>query len=220
MKQILPYLSIMFLLVSCDGSKEKEDGPKPPEITHQWEQVPTFSGIERENATSFVIADKFYVGLGRGAKKDTVKSLNDFYEYNPTSKTWKQIADFPGISRQSAIGFTLNNKGYVGIGLKFVCAVNRACEITDLMDFWEYDPLNNNWKKVATFDIQVNKRWIGSVVTLNNKAYILYDNFIWEFDTANYTLTKKAKSPEELTFATSFTLNNKGYFGTGEVMIF
>lgn len=221
MKQILLYLSILFLLVSCDSVNDDDDttppvNTTPPVVTQQWEQAPVFPGVERQNASSFVIADKFYVGLGTGMKDGRIQSLNDFYEYNPTSRAWRQIAEFPGISREHAIGFTVNSKGYIGIGQKFLCPITSGlCDQTDLKDFWEYDPKNNSWKEVAKFDMLPNDGRGGSVFTLNNKAYILHNNFIWEFNPADYSLTKKAMSPEFLPYASAFTLNGKGYIGTG-----
>ncbi|MEZ5067507.1 MAG: hypothetical protein R2847_03055 [Bacteroidia bacterium] len=39
-----------------------------------------------------------------------------FYMYDPLTNTWTMKATFPGLQRQGAIGFTIDNKGYFGLG--------------------------------------------------------------------------------------------------------
>ena len=41
---------------------------------------------------------------------------NDFWEYNPTTNSWSQKEIFPGSNRDKAVGFSINDKGYVGTG--------------------------------------------------------------------------------------------------------
>ena len=41
---------------------------------------------------------------------------NDFWEYDPSTNTWTQKADFGGTARNWAVGFSIGNKGYIGTG--------------------------------------------------------------------------------------------------------
>lgn len=77
----------------------------------QWQQIAAFPGVGRKMASSFVIEDKFYVGLGRGVKDSKEQTLSDFYVFNATSNTWKQLSNFPGGAREFALGFSSMAKG-------------------------------------------------------------------------------------------------------------
>ncbi|MBK7035807.1 MAG: hypothetical protein IPH42_05565 [Bacteroidetes bacterium] len=66
----------------------------------------------RYGATAFSIAGKGYVGCG--ADEDYYR--NDFYEYDPQTNIWKQIADFPGSPRFNAVGLEILGRGFVGLG--------------------------------------------------------------------------------------------------------
>lgn len=57
---------------------------------------------------------------------------------------WTQKADFGGIERVDAIGFSIGTKGYIGTGRNS----NTAAEY---VDFWEYDPSTNTWTQKADF---------------------------------------------------------------------
>ena len=43
-------------------------------------------------------------------------STKDFWEYDPVANTWTQKADFGGAARDSAVGFSIGSKGYIGTG--------------------------------------------------------------------------------------------------------
>lgn len=53
--------------------------------------------------------------------------------------TWTQKADFGGGITEAAVGFSIGNKGYMGIGGGYT------------QDFWEYDPDTNSWTQKANF---------------------------------------------------------------------
>ncbi len=68
---------------------------------------------------------------------------------NPSSSTtlpgsWDKIGDFAGIPRDGAVGFVINNIGFVGTGYNYTS--NKF-----LQDFWRYDPSNDSWYPVAPF---------------------------------------------------------------------
>ena len=65
--------------------------------------------------------------------------LNSNYAQN----TWKKKADFGGLGRWAAVGFSIGSKGYIGTG------VNGTS--TFLSDFWEYDPATNAWTQKADY---------------------------------------------------------------------
>ena len=46
--------------------------------------------------------------------------MKDFWEYDPAANTWTQKADFVGVARISAVGFSIGSKGYIGTGYDIV----------------------------------------------------------------------------------------------------
>src|SRR6185369_7690100 len=73
--------------------------------TNYWIKKNNFGGAQRTDATSFVINNSAYVGLGVNGSA----ILGDFWKYDPVTDVWTQIANFPGTPRFNAVGFVLNN---------------------------------------------------------------------------------------------------------------
>lgn len=61
---------------------------------------------------------------------------NDFWEYDPAFNQWIQKASFPSFPRNLAASFSLNNKGYFGIGKNWT----NLPQVVTYKDFWEYTP--------------------------------------------------------------------------------
>lgn len=109
--------------------------------------------------------------------------------------TWVQKADFVGITRLGAAGFSIGNKGYVGTGTPF----NGQW----LKDFWEYDPATNVWTQKADFAGISREGAVG--FSIGSKGYLgtgengdewpfTFTDF-WEYDPASNTWTRKADLP-------------------------
>lgn len=107
---------------------------------------------------SFSIGDKGYIGLGV-ANSSTAK---DLWQYNPSTNTWTQMANFPGTARSGATGFSIGDKGYVGLGETNSSTRNK--------DFYEYDPSTNTWTKKA--DFAGSGRRDATAFVISNKAYV------------------------------------------------
>ncbi|MGZ3851029.1 MAG: kelch repeat-containing protein, partial [Flavisolibacter sp.] len=56
---------------------------------------------------------------------------------------WIQKASFPGNGRYAATALSINDKGYMGLGLDDYGNVYG--------DFWEYDPASDTWSQKADF---------------------------------------------------------------------
>jgi N-acetylneuraminic acid mutarotase len=126
---------------------------------------------------------------------------------------WTEKADFGGIARSNAAGFSIANKGYIGMG------GNNA---KPNIDFWEYDPLTNTWSQKA--DFAGDQRLDAVCFSIGNKGYIgtgygvgsgCHKDF-WEYDPLSNTWERKADFPGEArTEATGFSIGRKGYIGLG-----
>lgn len=83
--------------------------------TNAWTQVADYGGTARFNAVSMATSTRGYVGLGY----DAGAGEKQFWQFDPIlgpNGTWSQILDFPGAHRSQAIGFTVSDKLYVGLG--------------------------------------------------------------------------------------------------------
>jgi N-acetylneuraminic acid mutarotase len=139
--------------------------------------------------------------------------MQGFWEYDPSTNSWTQKADVGGVGRQAAVGFSIGNKGYIGIG------VNSGWT-SGLDDFWEYDPIANTWTQKADFAGGLRLWAVG--FSINNKGYIgtgdfnICPNDFWEYDPLTDTWTQKADFAGPCrVLAVGFSMGNKGYIGTG-----
>jgi hypothetical protein len=178
-----------------------------------WTKKADFRGEERANAIGFSIGNKGYVGTG--GRWSVYGSLSDFWEYDPSTDTWTQKADFLGSVQVGggAVGFSINNKGYMGLGS------NGSA------DFWEYDPSTDSWTRRK--DFLGNSRSWAVGFSIGSKGYVgtgwgsnvgpLSD--FWEYDPKTDTWTQKADfSGQQRYRAVAFSIGEKGYIGTGSYL--
>jgi N-acetylneuraminic acid mutarotase len=84
--------------------------------------------VSRRLANVFVINDTAYVGRGE-VGGSTV--LNDLWMYDAVKDTWVAKTSYPPGGGYSAVGFSIGNNGYLGIG---------TIGTSDSSLFWEYTP--------------------------------------------------------------------------------
>lgn len=161
-------------------------------LVDDWDKMESLGGItggglQRASPVSFVIGDKAYVGLGNGDNP----YFKDFWEYNPTTNTWAQKADYGGAARRQAVAFAIDTLAYVGTGL----GINS----TYYDDFWKYNAATNAWTPVAAFAGGTRRLAIG--FSMKDKGYVgtgesggFYNDF-WEYDPVLDSWTAKAAFP-------------------------
>ncbi len=100
--------------------------------------------------------------------------------------TWIQKADFGGLARYGAVGFSIADKGYLGTG--YIGSYKK--------DFWQYDPATNTWTQKADFGGTTRYGAIG--FSIADKGYLGagYDGNLrkdfWEYDPATLDTRKYA----------------------------
>lgn len=181
--------------------------------TDTWLQKADFPGQGRLNARGFVFGDST-IYIGTGSYQSTYNYLYDFWQYSPKTDTWQQKTDFPGGKRMAAVSFVLNDKGYLGSGLRD--------GFTPTNDFWSYDPTNDSWSGIP--DLPASPR-LGLVsFVIGNEAYVGtgddYTDFnvdFWKYnDSDSSSWTQVVSPPTQVRLGgISFTIDNVGYFGTG-----
>ncbi len=155
----------IYLMCGYDGSLLYNDVWAYDPATDSWTRKGDFPGGFRSAATAFTIGSKAYFGTGN----DGNVYLNDFWEYEPVTDTWTQKANFPGYEREEAVGFGIGNKGYLGTGQTFVVGPNSSWTTT-YNDFYEYDPINDNWTQKDSFPGAPRAYASGAVI--GNKGYL------------------------------------------------
>lgn len=78
-----------------------------------WTSIATFPGKERMEAIAFVVDGHAYVGGGARLIGGEYYALNDFYEYDPVTDTWKDAPSLPGSPKEHSSIFEINNSAYV-----------------------------------------------------------------------------------------------------------
>ena len=157
-----------------------------------WTQKADFGGTGRSDAVGFSIGSKGYIGTG-GSYNGSWSWYKDFWEYDPAVNTWTQKADFGGIVRSDAVGFSIGTKGYIGTGEGY-----NGHNGLFTKDFWEYDPVANTWTQKADFGGTARYGAVG--FSIGTKGYIgtgtddsYYDTKdFWEYDPVANTWTQKA----------------------------
>lgn len=121
----------------------------------------------------------------------------------------------PGINLgNKPVCFSANNKGYAGLDFNHI--------------FWQFDPLNQSWTRMADFPGTKRTETAGFVIGKNifmgtgcaNQMDSIPGEWAfrdwWRFDTENNLWTPLKNVPFGFRYgAVAFTVNNTGYFGTG-----
>ena len=137
---------------SCDGKGYVFAGRKSDKtyLNDLWEYDPktdTWTDLgsapmrERVNATMCSYDGKLYVGLGYGAQRAYVDSayLQDWWEYNPKTGEWRQLADYPDEYTIACTCFATEGKIYSLYGFRHAFSRDVCCYdvATDEWELWE-----------------------------------------------------------------------------------
>lgn len=100
-----------------DGDNDRKDFWKYDPSTDSWSELVGFGGDKRRAATTFTIGETAYMGTG----VSNGIYLNDFWAFDSTTESWTQKLDLDeeddySIVRSNALGFTLNDYGYIATG--------------------------------------------------------------------------------------------------------
>ena len=150
-----------------------------------------FKGAARRYPVAFTIRNVAFVGTGEESSSNI---FNNFYAFDGSKWHKKEIKIDDMLGRAEAVGFSLNNKGYV-VGGRYGSNISPET----LNDVWQYTYLENQepedgiWKKMNDFpqnfyggicisgkDSEGNDRIFVGLGTNDNSSKIL-----WEYEEAN-----------------------------------
>lgn len=176
----------------------------------------------RKHASIFSIGNRVFYGLGENYEGSCRASYRcDFFEFIPSTGQSLLVSDcFPGGARTNAVAFSLQGKGFIGLGLSN--SVPRY-----LADFWEFDGLRS-WRKLTDPNTTLGNREAAFVFQFADRVFVgggaagdLYFNDCWEFippgapsNQINW-LPHSSFPGQGRENAFSLTLKGKGYMGLG-----
>ena len=172
-----------------------------------WNRVGDFPGLAVYGASSFVINGKGYLCNGWDSLENGT-GPNNLWQYDPTTDTWANKAPFPGPTRYTACAFSVNNKGYVGLGFKPL-----------MNDFWEYDPATDSWSQKANFPGVIrqapvnfaigNYGYVGMGAVGDGMGGFYYQSDFYKYDPTSDSWTQLGVFPGD-PVANNFTFNVGG----------
>lgn len=186
-------------------------------VFDSWTQKANLPGSKRRDAVAFVIGSKGYVGSGIDNDESAFGvKLKDFWEYDPATNLWSQIADYPGsggLGIYFATAFTIDTKAYV-CGGKF--GPNSYSN-----QLWEYKPSINQWTQRANFTGGV--RYQLSSFSVGYYGYVglganqdVFKKDFWKYNGGTNQWTQIADLPaSERGGATTFTIGSRGFVCMG-----
>jgi N-acetylneuraminic acid mutarotase len=196
---------------SIMGNKKSDFWKYNPSL-NQWDSIAPFPGGAGNglySATAFTADNKGFVCGGKIGPGIYSKQL---WEYKPSNNQWIQRADFPGGVRYQLCSFSINNFGYVGLGLN---------QDVYKKDFYKYNPGSNEWFPIAPFPAM--ERGGASTFVLNNKGYVcLGTNGGLQGDLLEYNpnldawFLRQSYGGSERKNAISFVIGTKAYVGLGK----
>jgi N-acetylneuraminic acid mutarotase len=180
----------------------------------QWIQKANFGGAARHRCTAFSIGNKGYIGGGHINSAQTI-THEDYWQYDPGSDSWTQIADFGGGQRYHSVSFSIGEFGYVGLGEDHDDNYHN--------DFYRYVPQLNIWQPIANFPGNPRRAAAGFVIDGFGYVGTGQSDFGYEEDFYKYDPLANDWYPiadflgEARSAAVAFAHNGKGYLGTGHI---
>lgn len=193
----------LFASTFSAGTQTQESGIFQYDPVHNvLNALPDCPGPKRERPVRFIIDNKLYVGLGY-IKNNFTEKLHDFWEFDLTARTWKQLRDFNG---DGFLNTTIENTtpavvagGRAYVGLKTLSS-NAL--------LWEYVPQLDVWLQHFVTDLSgLNIQIVYMAANINGKIYFLLLRSgskleIWEYDpTPNANVWTKKKEITDQTFS-------------------
>ena len=203
------YFILIFCLVYIIGCKKKDPEPVTPTplptatvSLGKWLQKSSFPGESRYGAFGFSLNEKIYIGGGHQktflGQNRAENIYNDFWEYDPSTDTWTQKADFPFPGILFVVSFTIEGKGYITTG---ITDEPNSNEYTYSNALWEYNPLLDEWKQKASFPGTPRIHAVGfhnehkGYIALGNSASARIDstyyNDLWQYDAITDSWSQK-----------------------------
>ena len=144
---------------------------------NSWTRKPDFPGHNRQDAATFSIDGKGYLGSGlSGLNKPT----RDFWKFDPLTDVWSAIQSLPE-ENATLVGFAIGGKGYLGGG-------TGSFPYSYTNNFLEYNPDTDTWTPAEPVNNAI-PRYAGIGFSIGDAGYFgtgfnegnFFSDF-WAFD--------------------------------------
>jgi N-acetylneuraminic acid mutarotase len=200
-------------------------------FVEEWVQAPSIFGMVRTYAFAFTIGAKGYMGGGegynvnaRGVNPNTIGTLSDFWQYDPSTNSWTQEANLLyALERTST--FVVGTQGYIGTGFHAVYNSSTGWDVATVSRLYQYDQASNTWTRKADFPGGDRRDAVG--VAISNEGYIgtgdpqnmaFYKDW-WQYDPPTDHWTRKADMPGTWgrAEASAFSIGPNGFVTCGSI---
>jgi gliding motility-associated-like protein len=182
-------------------------------ITNAWTAMAAFPGAGRYSCSAFVIGHKAYVV---GGSTSGPPYLEDVWVYDAHQNTWTEKSNWPGGLVEAYINFAIGNHGYVGDGWYPGCQEQM----------FEYDTTADSWTSIAIPPQPIGITETPDTWVIGSKGYVctggncsatgLRDGWMYDTITKSWCeFSYIAAAKIDRGNAVAFTLDNMGYFCTG-----
>ena len=124
--------------------------------------------------------------------------------FSKKDEVWVQKASFGASGRHGAVGFSIGNKGYIGLG-----QINSGPGIADFHDIWEFDPASNSWTQKADYP-GVFTSYAGAFA-YETEAFIVNDQ-CFKFDPTGNNYIELALPPVYVGYTPFAQIDSMAYF--------
>lgn len=170
-----------------------------------WTQLDTFPGKKRVKAVAVTINGKGYVGMGCTGYAYANSVFKDFYEFEPATRKWTRMADFPGNGANDLAYAVVNGCLYTTHGFDGVSAHYET---------YRYEPLTNAWTQLAdaehaymlTSSFAIGKYFYNGAGFQGRNI-----RYVFRYDTQTNQWSQAASLPEGRILSNGLTIAGKGY---------
>jgi hypothetical protein len=181
--------TILCLLTSLSGFCDK----------FVWNSKSPYPSFARHRSAAFSIGNKGYMGTGHINSGTISMAYTDWWEFDPSSNSWTQKADYPQ-PRFACAGFTIGNKGYLGGG--------NEQNFGDRDEFYEFNPVTNVWIPKATLPV-ANGGGFGFAI--NGVGYMALSGSLYSYNITTDAWTYVPCGVPFQDYSSGFVINNKVY---------
>ncbi len=173
-----------------------------------WNAKANYPSFPRHRVSGISIGNRGYMGMGHINSGTISLAYHDWWEYDPSTDSWSQKADYP-LDRFAVVGFSIGNKGYMGSG--------NEQSFGDRQEFFEYDPITNVWTPKANFPFPAGGN---TAFAINGIGYMGLGNGLglYSYSPILNTWTSVSTPIGPSDYSSSFVIANKAYilpaFGT------
>lgn len=181
--------ALFCLFISLNGFCDK----------YVWNSKTPYPSFARHRCAAFTIGNKGYMGTGHINSGSISQAYSDWWEFDPSSNSWTQKADYPQ-QRFACAGFVIGNKGYLGGG--------NEQNFGDKDEFYEFDPINNTWTQKANLPV-ANGGGLG--FTINGVGYMALFGSLYTYNVSANSWSPVSCGIPFQDYSSGFVINNKMY---------